>query len=35
MKLEVWKPIENYPNYEISSCVNGHSKTAGGFIWKR
>ena len=26
MKLEVWKPIENYPNYEISSWGNVKSK---------
>lgn len=37
VKDEIWKDIENYPNYEISisNCVNGYSKTAGGFIWKR
>lgn len=34
---EEWKDIENYPNYQISNlgrvnCVNGYSKTAGGFI---
>ena len=25
----------NISEKTISSCVNGHSKTAGGFIWKR
>ena len=26
MKLEVWKPIENYPNYQISNFGNVKSK---------
>ena len=32
--MEIWKIIDDYPEYEVSTCCNGNIKYVKNYIFK-